>query len=133
MGDEQVRQLLCLLNHYACLCLLLLPAYLQIDRNFSQGGTRQAFLLQLCLSCIQVHNISVKKCPCFMHTPADAAQQYATRIIKMLLSNTPYSLSSPLSPHQTPNGAQLPLQPFLESYAATLALLQSHSSIYCTP
>lgn len=39
MNDEQVQQLLCLLNHYACLCLLhlLLPAYLQIDRNFSQG------------------------------------------------------------------------------------------------
>lgn len=40
MRDEQVQQLLCLLNHYACLCLLLLlllPAYLQIDRNFSQG------------------------------------------------------------------------------------------------
>lgn len=37
MRDEQVQHLLCLLNHYACLCLLLLSAYLQIDRNFSQG------------------------------------------------------------------------------------------------
>lgn len=96
MRDEQVQQLLCLLNHYACLCLLLLPAYLQIDRNFSQGDKTSTPPAALPVLYSGPHQCQAPLLA-YAH-PDDAAQQYATRIIKMLLSNTPHFLS-PRSRH----------------------------------
>lgn len=132
MRDEQVQQLLCLLNHYACLCLLLfLPAYLQIDWNFSQGYNTSTPPAALPVLHSGPHQCQA---PLLTHTlTTQLSNPNKTRIIKMLLSNAPHFLGSlSLSPHQTPNGAQLPLESFLESYTAELALLQSHPGLYCT-
>lgn len=111
-------------NSFACLTsmliwslLLLLPAYLRSIETFLRGA-RRALLLQLALP--------VPHSGPHQWHHDDVAQQCATRTIKTLLGNTPRFLS----PHQTPNGAQLPLQPFLESHTAIL-VLWSHSSLYC--
>ena len=112
-------------NHYACLCVrLLLPAYLQINTNFSQGDKTSTAPAALPI----LHSGPLQRQESLL--THSLTMQYATHIIKMLLNNTVCSLFT-LSPHQTPNGAQLPLQPLLERYAAILAHLQSHRGSYC--
>lgn len=128
MTDEQVQLLVYLLNHYACLYLLLCPAYVQINRNFSQGDKTSTPPAALPVLHSGPHECQTLLLTNTMMTQLSNMQPASSQCFSATLLT-----SSPRSSHnQTPNGAQLPLQPFLESYAAILALLQSHSGLYCT-
>lgn len=92
MRDEQVQQLLCLL----CLSMPPPPLSLPADRYklFSGGHGKHSScsFARPAFRSTSVSGALAYACP-------DAAQQYATRIIKMLLSNAPHFLSSPRSRH----------------------------------
>lgn len=77
---------------------------LQIDRNFSQGYETSTILLQLCLRpAFTATSVSNSRCLFAYACPDDAAQQYATCIIKMLLGSAAHFLSSPCFLLATPD------------------------------
>lgn len=94
MRDEQVQQLLCLLNHYACLSLLF-TAYLQIDRNFSQGEKTST------LAALPVLHSHPHQCQAPLITQLSNIQPTSSKCSSATL---PHFLSS-LSSQQRPNGA----------------------------
>lgn len=114
-------------NCFACLTIILVCAssssYLQIDRNFSQGDKTSTSPAALPILHSHPH-----QCQAPLIKQLSNIQPTSS---KCSLSNAIHFISL-LSPQQRPNGAQLPLQQYLESYAVTLALLQSHSAVYCT-
>lgn len=100
MGDEQVQRLLCLLKHYACLCLLLFPAYLQIDGKFSQGDKTSTPRAALPVPRSAPSTLAYAQSSSAICSPHHQKKgSSSTRL--------PHFLSSP---HQ--NGTQLPLQTF---------------------